>query len=324
LLNWKDGMSKDPKYSNPRAAYGETLLALAAENPAIVALDADLCKSTMSVLVQNCFPERFFEMGIAEANMLATAAGLALSGKIPFVHSFAVFVTGRAYDQIRQSISIAALNVKITGSSAGLSDFGDGSTHQSVEDLSLMMGLPNMTVISPCDATEIRKALPAIVKHCGPVYLRISRNDMLDLLDENATFEIGPVRRLRDGSDVVVFATGVMVAKALEAAENLQSEGVSARVVSVSTLKPLDVEGVRRECQGMRAALTAEEHSVMGGLGSAVAGALRRQPIPLEYVGIQDRFGISGASQEELLRHYGLTAEAIAGTARDLLGMGGL
>lgn len=312
-------MSNTRKFSNPRTVYGETLVALARGNPAIVALDADLCKSTMSVIMQDHFPERFFEMGIAEANMMSTAAGLALGGKIPFVHSFAVFVTGRGYDQIRQSISIAALNVKIVGSSAGLSDFGDGATHQSVEDLSLMTALPNMTVISPCDAVEIRKALPAIVKHPGPVYLRMGRNDMPDLLDEDASFEIGPVRRLREGLDVVIFATGVMVAIALEAAECLETKGISARVVSVSTLKPLDVEGIRQECREMHAAVTAEEHSVIGGLGSAVASTLRRRPIPLEFVGIQDRFGISGASQEELLQYYGLTVEAIVETARNLL-----
>ncbi len=309
-------MSEDRKISNPRTVYGETLLSLAAENPAIVALDADLCKSTMSVLLQNRFPERFFEMGIAEANMAATAAGLALSGKIPFIHSFAVFAAGRAYDQIRQSICIAGVNVKIVGSSAGLSDFGDGATHQSVEDLALMTALPNMTVISPCDALEIRKILPAIINHHGPVYLRLGRNDMPDLLDEADSFEIGPVRRLRDGSDVVFFSTGIMVTKTLKAAEDLQITGISARVVSVSTLKPLDAEGIRRECQEMQAAVTVEEHSIIGGLGSAVASALRRQRIPLEFVGIQDQFGISGTSQEELLAVYGLTVDAIVNTAK--------
>jgi transketolase len=312
-------MSEERKKSNPRTVYGETLLALAAENRAIVALDADLCKSTMSVLLQNRYPERFVEMGIAEANMAATAAGLALSGKIPFIHSFAVFATGRAYDQIRQSICIAGVNVKIIGSSAGLSDFGDGSTHQSVEDLALMTALPNMTVISPCDAMEIRKILPAITRHHGPVYLRLGRNDMPDLLDENDSFEIGPVRRLREGSDVVLFSTGVMVAKAMDAAAILQSMGISARAVSVSTLKPLDGEGIRRECLGMQAAVTVEEHSIIGGLGSAVASALRRQKTPLEFVGIQDQFGISGTSQEELLVLYGLTVEAIVDTAKKML-----
>lgn len=312
-------MSESRKISNPRIVYGETLLALAAKNPAIVALDADLCKSTMSVLLQNRYPERFFEMGIAEANMAATAAGLALSGKIPFIHSFAVFAAGRAYDQIRQSICIAGVNVKIVGSSAGLSDFGDGSTHQSVEDLALMTALPNMTVISPCDAVEVRKILPAMIQHHGPVYLRIGRNDMPDLLEADDSFEIGPVRPLREGSDVVIFSTGVMVAKSLEAAENLQTAGISARVISVSTLKPLDVEGICRECQGMQAAVTVEEHSIIGGLGSAVASALRRQRIPIEFVGIQDQFGISGTSQEELLRHYGLTVEAIMDTAKRVM-----
>lgn len=313
-------MATNWKWTSPRTAYGEALLALAEDNPAIVALDADLSKSTMSVMVQNRFPDRFFEMGIAEANMVSTAAGMALGGKIPFVHSFAVFTTGRCYDQIRQSVCTAALNVKIVGTSAGLSDFGDGATHQSVEDLALMTALPNMTVISPCDPIEIRKALPVVAKYRGPVYLRLGRNDMPELLDKNAAFQIGPVRRLRDGTDVVIFATGVMVAKALEAANTLESHGVSARVVSVSTLKPLGAEGIRRECDGLRAAVTAEEHTVFGGLGSAVAGALRRRPIPLEFVAIKDSFGSSGSNHEELLVHYGLTPNAIVDAAGDLLG----
>lgn len=303
---------------NPRQAYGEALAELAGENRNIVALDADLCKSTMSFKLYERYPERFFEMGIAEQNMASTAAGLALSGKIPFIHSFAVFATGRAYDQIRQSICIAGLNVKIIGSSSGLSDFGDGSTHQSVDDIGLMSLLPNMAVIVPCDSVEVRKAVRAAVHHKGPVYVRINRNDMPDIFDRNTDFEIGKIRRMRDGSDAVIFACGVMVAKALKAAEHLEEIGISVRVVNVSTIKPLDEEGIRLEASGMKCAVTAEEHSIIGGLGNAVASALRASRIPIEFIGISDKFGVSGVTQEELLEIYGLTVENIKGAVTNL------
>ena len=202
-----------------RAAYGETLVRLMEQDPRIVVLDADLCRSTMTVLVEQRFPERFLEMGIAEQNMVSTAAGLALEGRIPFVNSFAVFVAGRAYDQIRQSIALANLGVKLVGSSAGLSDFGDGATHQSVEDVSLMRSLPNMTVVSPCDALEVEQALPLIAAQPGPVYLRLTRTDLPVITERLAPFSLEGVRRMRDGGDAVIFASGVMVFEALEAAE---------------------------------------------------------------------------------------------------------
>lgn len=307
------------KTSNPRLAYGETLVELATENKDIVVLDADLCKSTMSVLMQDRHPDRFIEMGISEQNMASTAAGLALAGKIPFINSFAVFVTGRSYDQIRQAICIPRLNVKIVGSSAGLSDFGDGSTHQSVDDISLMRSLPNMTVISPCDALEVKKAVRAMVDYDGPVYLRLSRSDMPVITAESTPFQIGRLHRVADGDDAAVLATGSMVAGALDAQGALRRIGISARVISVSTLKPLDIDSVFHEVEGVKCVLTAEEHSTIGGLGSAVAEALRKKTLPLEFIGIRDSFGVSGTNHEELMIHYGLTAEAIVNAVQQML-----
>jgi transketolase len=311
------------KSHNPRVAYGEALLDLAAQNPKVVALDADLCKSTMSILVEAKYPERIFEMGIAEQNMAATAAGLALGGKIPFIHSFAVFVCGRAYDQIRQAICTARLNVKIVGSSAGLSDFGDGATHQSVEDVALMRALPRMTVLSPCDAFEVKKAVWATAELEGPVYLRLSRNDMPPLTQAETPFEVGKIQQMRAGTTLAIFATGTMVAIALEAARKLEELDLSAKVINVATLKPLDEAGVRRESKGMQGVLTVEEHSVIGGLGSAVLEALASSRIPVQRVGIQDKFGMSAMSHGELLEYFGLTPGRVVAAAQSLLRDGG-
>ena len=303
-----------------RTAYGEALVALGRENKNIVVLEADLGKSTMSCLFQAAYPERYFEMSIAEANMASTAAGLALTGKIPFINSFAVFSTGRCYDQLRQTISIAGLNVKICGSSAGLSDYGDGSTHQSIEDMGMMRGIPGMTVLVPVDAVETTKMVAAMVDHPGPVYIRINRNDLPILTPADTPFEIGKLYTMKEGSDVVVFANGVMVSKALTAAEELAAEGISVKVVNVSTIKPLDRQAVIDAAKGMKAVVTAEEHSVIGGLGSAIAEALRREThAPLDFVGVEDVFGTSAYNYEELLVHYGLTAQAVAAKVRELL-----
>jgi len=302
-----------------RTAYGNTLVRLMEQDKRIVALDADLCRSTMTIFAEQKVPDRYIEMGIAEQNMLATAAGLALEGKIPFVNSFAVFISGRAYDQIRQAVSIAALNVKIVGSSCGLSDFGDGATHQSVEDVSLMRSIPNMTVISPCDALDVEQALPLIVEHQGPVYMRVNRGDVPVLSEGLPPLDMKGVRRVRDGRDAVVFATGSMLVRAIDAADALEKEGISVRVVSVTTLKPLAADLIRAETKGMRGAVTAEEHSVIGGLGCAVAGALRLTPLPLEFVGIRDRFGISGQNHAELMELYGLTVAAVMRAVRTAL-----
>ncbi len=303
-----------------RTAYGEALVALGKENKNIVVLEADLGKSTMSNLFQVAYPERYFEMSIAEANMASTAAGLALTGKIPFINSFAVFSTGRCYDQLRQTISIAGLNVKICGSSAGLSDYGDGSTHQSVEDMNLMRGIPGMTVLVPVDAVETTKMVAAMANNPGPMYIRINRNDLPILTPTDTPFEIGKLYTIREGKDVVVFANGVMVSKALAAAEELAAQGVSVKVVNVSTVKPLDRKAVIDCAKGMKAVVTAEEHSVIGGLGSAIAEALRLEKgAPLDFVGIEDVFGTSALNYDELLVHYGLTAQAIVGRIKKLL-----
>jgi transketolase len=297
---------------NLREAYGTALVAAGKKNRDVVALEADLGKSTRSVLFQAEFPERFFEMGIAEQNMVSTAAGLALRGKIPFVHSFAVFAAGRAFDQLRSSVCIPRLNVRVCGSSAGLSDFGDGKTHQSVEDMAIMRALPNMTVLCPADGIETARMVEALVSWKGPAYIRINRNDLPFVTPEAEPYSIGKATMIRDGSDVVVFACGVMVSKALEAAERLAARGVSARVVNVSTIKPIDREAVVGYSRGMKAIVSAEEHTVVGGLGSAVLEALRlERHAPLEFVGIQDLFGTSAAGYDELLEHYGLSSAAI-------------
>ena len=303
-----------------RTAYGEALVELGGLNKKIVVLEADLGKSTMSCLFQAAYPERYFEMSIAEANMASTAAGLALTGKIPFINSFAVFSTGRCYDQLRQTIGIAGLNVKICGSSAGLSDYGDGSTHQSIEDLSLMRGIPGMTVLVPADAVETRKMVRVMAQTFGPMYIRINRNDLPILTPEEGEYQIGRLYTVREGSDVVVFANGVMVSKALEAADILSEEGVTVKVVNVSTVKPLDRQGIIAAVQGTKAVLTAEEHSVIGGLGSAVAEALRMETgVPLDFVGIEDKYGTSAWNYDELLVYYGLTADAIVKKIKELL-----
>ena len=305
---------------NMRKAYGEALLELGRTNGKIVALEADLGKSTMSNMFGAEFPERYFQMGIAEANMISTAAGLALSGHIAYASTFAVFASGRPYDQIRSSVAIPRLNVKICGSSAGLSDFGDGKTHQSVDDITLMRVLPNMTVLSPADAYETKKMVAAMAEIPGPCYIRVNRNDVPVVTAEDEPFAFGKVREMRSGEDVVIFATGFMVFQALEAAKLLEVQGLSAKVVNVNTIKPLDVEGVRAAARGMKLAVTVEEASVIGGLGSAVCEALAEGPdesrVRVRRVGIQDTFGTSAQKYEELLEAYHLTPEDIAAAAR--------
>jgi len=307
------------KFSNQRTVYGDTLVELGKENKNIVVLEADLGKSTMTYKFQQEFPERYFEMGIAEANMISFAAGLSLTGKIPFTNTFAVFASGRPFDQIRQSICTGKLNVKIIGSSAGLSDFGDGATHQSVEDIAIMRSIPNMTVIAPCDAIEMKKVTRAIAEYDGPVYVRIIRNDMPEIFPEDLEFNIGKPYVLKEGKDVTIFAIGMMVSKALKAADTLEKEGISARVVNVSTLKPLDEGAVIDLAAGMKGVVTAEEHSCIGGLASAITYALRSTAVPVEVVAIEDVFGQSAHSYEELLEYYRLTDHDIADKVRKIL-----
>jgi transketolase len=303
-----------------REAYGLALLELGRKNKDVVALEADLGKSTRSVLFQEAFPERYFQMGIAEQNMAAAAAGLALAGKIPFIHSFAVFATGRAYDQLRNSICIPGLKVRICGSSSGLSDFGDGKTHQSVEDITLMRALPGMTVLSPMDGLETARMMDCLIDWPGPAYIRINRSDLPLLYPAAEPYQIGKITRLRMGSDAALLATGVMVGRSIKAAELLAEKGVAASVYNISTVKPLDAEALIQAVAGVRAIVVAEEHNRIGGLGSAVLEALRATPHPpVELVGIEDCFGLSAACYDEILNHFGLTTQAVAAAAMRIL-----
>ncbi len=304
---------------NQRQVFGETLVELGHEDERIVVLEADLGKSTMTCLFKQEFPDRYFEMGIAEANMTSFAAGLALAGKIPFTNSFAVFSGGRAFDQIRQGICTANLNVKIQGSSSGLSDFGDGATHQCIEDVAIMSSLPNMTVLVPMDATETKKIVKAAAAHNGPVYIRNTRSETPDLSDVDKPFVIGEPEVIREGKDVVVFACGVMVSKAVEAASVLEDEGISVHVVNVSTLKPFPYNKICELSQGFKGVVTAEEHSIIGGLSASVAFALRGTAMPVECVAVEDEFGQSAEKHEDLLGEYKLTAEAICDKVHKLI-----
>ncbi|MDR2484384.1 MAG: transketolase family protein [Treponema sp.] len=297
---------------NLRKAYGETLLELGRQNPHVVVLEADLGKSTMSYLFKEAYPDRYFEMGIAEQNMASAAAGFALAGKIPFYSTFAVFASGRAYDQIRCSIAIPKANVKICGSSSGLSDFGDGKTHQSVEDGNIIRAIPNMTVLNPVDAVETKNMVHAIAAYKGPVYIRINRNDLPVYTPVDEGYTIGKIYPIRDGKDVVIFATGAMVWKSVEAAERLQGEGISVQVVNVSTLKPLFKEEVLQYAAGKKGIITAEEAVKNGGLGQAIASLLFGEiHIPFGQIAINDEFGASAHSYEELLEKYGLSSTHI-------------
>lgn len=302
-----------------REAYGKALVALGAENPNIVVLDADLSKSTKTADFAKNYPERFFNMGIAEANMMGTAAGLAAMGKIPFASTFAVFATGRAFEQIRNSIAYPKLNVKIAATHAGVTVGEDGGSHQAIEDVAIMRALPNMTVLVPADGEETRQAIEAAVQYKGPVYIRMGRLDVPLLFDANYTFEIGKANVVREGSDVVIFANGVMVAAALEAAEELAGRGIKAAVVNVASVKPLDQETIIRMAKETGAVVTAEEHTIIGGLGSAVAEVLAENaPTPMVRVGIKDSFGESGRPLE-LLEKYGLTPKDILEAVDEVL-----
>ena len=306
------------KLENLRKAYGEALVEAGKENKDVVVLEADLGKSTMSVMFKEAFPDRFFEMGIAEQNMTSTAAGFALAGKIPFTGTFAVFAAGRAYDQIRCSIAIPGANVKIIGSSCGLSDFGDGKTHQSVEDGNIIRAIPNMTVLNPADAEEVRKMIPAMIKYKGPVYLRINRNSLPVFTSPKGEYQIGKIYPVTDGSparanvDAVIFATGVMVSKSVEAAAKLRAKGISVQVVNVSTLKPLLKKEVMKYAAGKKAIITAEEAVKSGGLGEAIASLILGEvKAKFEMVAIDDVFGTSAHDYEELLVKYGLSANHV-------------
>ena len=300
------------KSVNLRKAYGEALVEAGRENRDIVVLEADLGKSTMSIMFKEVFPDRYFEMGIAEQNMTSTAAGFALAGKIPFTGTFAVFAAGRAYDQIRCSVAIPQANVKIVGSSCGLSDFGDGKTHQSVEDANIIRALPNMTVLNPVDAEEVRKMIPAVVRHRGPVYMRINRNDLPVFTSPKGEYRIGKIYPITEGGDAVIFATGIMVSKSVEAAAKLRGKGISVQVVNVSTLKPLYKKEVLKYAAGKKAIITAEEAVKSGGMGEAIASlVIGEVNAPFEMVAINDMFGTSALDYDELLAKYGLSANHV-------------
>ncbi|MCI9473167.1 MAG: transketolase family protein [Flavonifractor sp.] len=301
-----------------RVAYGQTLAELGKEYPNLVVLDADLSGSTQSAMFAKAFPERFYNMGIAEANMTGVAAGLAACGKMPFTNSFAMFATGRAYEQIRNSVAYPRLNVKIVGSHGGLSVGEDGATHQCIEDYALMRAIPNMAVLSPCDANEMRHAVRALVQYDGPAYLRLGRLAVDCVTDSLPGYEFhwGKGITLRDGSDVTVIATGMMVQMSLQAAETLAAEGISVRLIDMHTIKPLDHELVLKAALETRCIVTTEEHNVIGGLGSAVAEFLCEHcPTPVVRHGVYDQFGRSGKAQD-VLAAFGLTPEGIAGQVR--------
>lgn len=300
-----------------RVAYGRALEEFGSDGN-IYVFDSDLKSCTMTAYFADKYPERFFNMGIAEANMVDTAAGMAACGAVALVHTFAVFAAGRVYDQVRNSVAYPGLNVKIVGSHAGLTVGEDGATHQCIEDISLMRTIPGMTVVVPCDGSETRLTTKAILEHTGPCYLRTGRCALDTVTDqfENYHFELGKGVRLADGRDVTIIACGLMVQESLKAAELLEAEGISARVIDMHTIKPIDRELILKAADETGAIVTAEEHNIIGGLGGAVAEVLSSErPIPLERVGVNDCFGHSG-HPEELLRHYGLAPEDVAAAAK--------
>lgn len=304
-----------------RAAYGEMLVELADKYPELVVLDADLAGATMTKGFAQACPDRFFDMGIAEANMIGVAAGLAACGKKTFANSFAMFTAGRAYEQVRNSVAYPGLNVKCVGSHGGISVGEDGATHQCIEDLALMSAIPGMLVLNPCDAHEMRQAVQALIEYKGPAYLRLGRMAVETVTDSvpGYKFELGRAAALREGSDLTICATGLMVQRALAAAELLAGEGVSARVLDFHTIKPLDGEALLAAARETGCMVTTEEHSIVGGLGAAVASFLaERCPVPVLRHGVRDVFGRSGKA-EQVLEAYGLTPAGIVETARAAL-----
>ncbi len=294
-----------------RDAYGNALLKLGEINPNIVVLDADLSKSTKTAGFAKKFPERFIQMGIAEADMMATAGGLSVCGKIPFASSFAIFATGRAYDQVRNTIAYPGLNVKIAATHAGVTVGDDGGSHQSIEDIALMRVIPGMTVLNPADATETEKLIYAAAEYQGPVYIRLGREPMPTVFGEDYKPEIGKAVRLRDGKAATIIATGIMVERALLAADILNQKGTTVRVINIHTIKPIDAAEIIKASWETGAIITAEEHSVIGGLAGAVSEVVvQNHPVPMEFIGIKDRFGQSG-TPAQLLEEYGLTPEHI-------------
>ena len=294
-----------------RAAYGEFLQEEAKINPDLVVLDADLAGSTKTGMFKKVAPERFFDMGIAEQNMMGVAAGLALSGKTVCASSFAMFASGRAFEIIRNSIGYTEANVKVCATHAGITVGADGASHQTFEDLALMRTIPGMTVVNPCDAVSAKALLRQVVDMVGPAYVRLGRSPVPVFYEDTSAVKLGKGNMLRDGSDVTIISTGIMTPEAMKAAEDLANDGIDARVIDMHTLKPIDVDIIRKAAEDTGCIVTAEEHSVIGGLGSAVAEVVCQEcPVPMAMVGQQDTYGESG-EPAELLEKYGMTAAAI-------------
>jgi transketolase len=305
-------------YKAQTEAYGETLIRLGRENPDIVVLDADLSKSTKTIKFAQVFPERFFHIGIAEANMISIASGLALCGKVPFVSTFAVFAPGKCLDQLRNAVAYPNLNVKIVVTHGGLTVGPDGATHQSVEDIAVMRAIPNFIVIAPADAIITQKAVEQAVENYGPIYVRLCRPITPIIYDENTDFKIGKGLTFFDGDDVCIVAMGIVVSEAIKAAEILKQKGLSVRVLDMHTVKPIDRDLLIKAAKETGRIVTCEDHNIIGGLGSAVAETLSETyPVPIRRVGVQDMFGESG-NYMALMEKYGLTAENIANVALSL------
>lgn len=302
-----------------RDAYGKALVELGKVNENVVVLDADLSKSTKTYDFSQNFPDRFFNMGIAEQNLIGAGCGLASCGKIPFVSSFAMFASGRAFEVIRNSVCYPKLNVKICATHAGITVGEDGATHQSVEDIAIMNSIPNMTVLVPADGIEAEKMIFEIAKFNGPTYVRLGRSAVPNVFDENYKFEIGKGTVLKEGQDVTIIACGIMVNEAIKAQEILQNDGISARVVNMSTIKPIDKDLIIKCAKETKAIVTAEEHSVIGGLGSVVSDILSENcPTLVKKVGIKDTFGESG-TPNELMKKYGITSLDIVNACKEVL-----
>ena len=302
-----------------RDGYGKALLELCEKRDDVMVLDADVAKSTRTVWIRDQYPDKFMDMGIAEQDMVGTAAGLALSGMVPFVSTYCVFLAGRAWDQIRTTVCYNNLNVKFGGAHAGISVGPDGATHQALEDVALMRVLPNMTVIVPCDAEETRKATLAMARMEGPCFVRFGREAVPVVTDENTPFEVGRARLVREGTDVVVFANGALVYESQQAAGQLAAEGISVQVYDLHTIKPLDEETVVAAARAAGCVVTAEEHQENGGMGGAVAECLAKHcPVPMEMVAVHDSFGESG-QPAELMEKYGLSCAAIVEKIKTVL-----
>ncbi len=302
-----------------RKTYGQTLLDLGRKDKNIVVMDADLAKSTQTIVFGKEIAERFIDVGLSEQDMVSMAAGLSLTGKTVFASSFCVFLVGRVYDQVRQSVCYNNANVKLIGTHSGLGVGEDGSTHQSLEDIALMRPLPNINIIVPADAIETARVIEYVSHHHGPYFVRLTRSNLDQIYDENYSFELGKASILRKGQDIAVFAIGAMVEKALEAAELLEKESISTAVINMSTLKPLDKQTILDMARTTRAVISIEDHSVYGGLGSAIAECLsQNHPTKMKIMGIDNKFGRSG-SPDELYTHYGLSAKNIVIETKNIL-----